>query len=193
LWKIDEGISRDLVIKRDRGETFLVVSPDGKYILIAMWVHPCPRARRSLYIVSRDGAEVRWLTHFGHHHSWTPGGGSILFNDSVPVGTQGDREPRMCLVDFDGTNRRIAFDQAIGSHPLMHPDGTRIVDADRDGVYVVRLDTERVERLADFTRRFEGSHHGTHPHPVWNKEGSAVLYNSAERGHSEVYLVTVNT
>ena len=165
--------------------------PDGQHLLIAMWIYPCPGVRRSLYIVSRDGAEVRWLTHFAHHHSWTPDGQQILFNDRVSVGEDGASEPRMFFIDFDGTGRRVAVDEPIGSHPLMHPDGTSILDSDRDGVYVVRLDGPRVERLAAFARSFDGSHHGTHPHPVWNPDGSSILYNSAESGHSEVYHISL--
>jgi hypothetical protein len=163
--------------------------PDGRYILVAMWVHPRPAVRRSLYIVSRDGADVRWLTHFAHHHSWTPDGQGVLFNDREPVGNGGALEPRMLVIDVDGGNRRILFDAPIGSHPLLSPDGGRVLDADAQGIYVVRLGEGAVERLADFARPFDTTHHGTHPHPVWNHDGTRVLYNSGETGHSEVYLI----
>ncbi|MFW6155165.1 MAG: TolB family protein [Planctomycetota bacterium] len=167
--------------------------PDGRHLLIAMWVYPRPHARRSLYIASRDGTEVRWLTHFAHHHSWTADGRHILFNDRVPVGPDGTTEPRMHLIDFDGTGRRVVFDQPVGSHPLMHPDRDRILDADTRGIYVVRLDRGRIERLAEFAVPFDHTHHGTHPHPVWNHDGSQILYNSAETGHSELYLIPAAT
>jgi Tol biopolymer transport system component len=97
----------------------------------------------------------------------------------------------MFLVDFDGANRHVAFDEPIGSHPLMHPDGTSILDADTEGIYVVRPDQNRVDRLATFDRAFDSTHHGTHPHPVWSRDGSQVIFNSAESGHSEVYRVSM--
>ena len=168
--------------------------PDSQYILVAMWLHSHPKSRRSLYIVSRDGLEARWLTHFRNHHSWTPDGAHVLLNDWMPVGAErGKREPRMFLVTFGGSNRRVAFDGPIGSHPLMHPNGRSIVDADSRGVYVVRVDENRVERLATFSRYFDGTHHGTHPHPTWNHDGGSILYNSAETGHSEIYHIVVKT
>ena len=165
--------------------------PDSQHIMIAMWAYPHPEARRSLYIVSRDGSEARWLTHFADHHSWTPDGEHILFNDRTPVGAEGEDERRMFLIDFDGTNRHVVFDQPIGSHPLMHPDGRSIVDADSKGVYAVGLDQHIVERLVAFSGSFDGTHHGTHPHPVWNRDGSRILYNSAESGHSELYHISI--
>jgi hypothetical protein len=163
--------------------------PDGQYILITAWVYPHPEVRRSLYIVSRDGKEIRWLTYFAHHHSWTPDGHAVLFNDRIPVDPEGKIGPRMFLIDFDGTNRRVIFDRPVGSHPLMHPDGQSIVDSDREGIYVVRLEQDTLERLVHFAQSFDGTHHGTHPHPVWNHDGSRILYNSAESGHSEIYLI----
>ncbi|MFC1451785.1 hypothetical protein ACFLSJ_00400 [Verrucomicrobiota bacterium] len=166
--------------------------PDSQYMLIAMWTHSRPQVRRSLYIASRDGTEIRWLTHFAHHHSWTPDGQRILFNDRLPVGTEGTAEPRMLLVDFDGVNRHVVFDEPVGSHPAMHPDGTAILDADTKGIYVVRLDRNRIERLAAFASAFDSTHHGTHPHPVWNQDGTRILHNSAESGHSEIYHIAIN-
>lgn len=193
----DEGADERLLVSRDqlydvtpnrdefRPEDMLLGNtkwrPDSQYILIAMWVYPAPHARRSLYIVSRDGSEIRWLAHFDNHHSWTPDGQQILFNDRT-----------MFLVAFDGTNRRVAFDAPIGSHPLMHPDGLSILDADRDGIYVVRPAENRIERLVAFSQPFDcHTHHGTHPHPVWNRDGTKILYNSAESGHCEVYHVSM--
>jgi len=167
-------------------------SPDGESILVAMWVKPRPAVRRSLYIVRHDGSESRWLTHFGHHHSWTPDGKAVLFNDWLvrrPDGTKA--EPRMHLIDFDGANRRVLVDRPIGSHPIMSPDGKTIADSDREGVYLVHVEDGRVERLAEFAHGFDMSHKGTHPHCVWSPDGSQLLYNSAETGHSEVYMVPV--
>lgn len=165
--------------------------PGGEHLLVAMWIYPHPESRRSLYIVSRDGEEARWLTYFGHHHSWTPDGAAVLFNDSAPAGPGGEMEPRMHLVDFDGTNRRVIFDAPIGSHPLMHPDGGSIVDFDNDGIYVAQLAEGRLDRVAAFSQSFKGGHLGTHAHPVWNRDGSQILYNSAESGHSEIYRISV--
>lgn len=167
-------------------------SPDGQSILVAMWVKPRPAVHRSLYIVSRDGSEIRWLAHFGHHHSWTPDGSAILFNDWLEYpadGKKSDGSQRIHLVDFDGSNRRVVIDQPLGSHPIMHPGGKVIADWDRDGLYLVHVEEQRVERVAEFAQRFDMSHRGTHPHCVWSPDGTQLLYNSAESGHSEIYMI----
>jgi Tol biopolymer transport system component len=166
--------------------------PGAQHLLVTMWVYPCPAARRSLYIVSRDGSDARWLTHFGHHHSWTPDGTAVLFNDRMQADSGEPGEPRMFLVDFDGSNRRVIFDQPVGSHPLMAPAGRLILDADAEGIYLVHLEEQRLERIATFGGEFDTSHHGAHPHPVWNHDGTALLYNSGETGHSEIHALALD-
>ncbi len=171
--------------------------PDGEHLLIAMWVHGYPMqghdkpiSRRSLYVASKDGGEVRWLTHFGGHHSWTPDGSRVLFVDIREGEPDGSPQGRyLHTVDFDGTNRTQVFNEVAGSHPLMHPTKNLVVDFDDDTVYVANLDTQKREVLATFSQRFDGTHKGTHPHPVWNHDGTQVLYNSAESGKCEIYRI----
>ena len=177
-------------------------APDSRHLLVAMWVHPKPQARRSIYVVNAESVSqvsqtrpeaspARWLTHFGHHHSWTPDGKQVLFNDWRTTGAEGaSRDSRMFLVNLDGSGRRVVIDQAVGSHPLMDPGGTMIADFDGKGVFLVLVKEQRVERLAAFRKPFDMSHKGTHPHCVWNRDGTQILYNSAETGHSEIYLVS---
>jgi len=168
-------------------------TPDSRHLLIAMWVKPRPAVRRSLYIVSRDGSECRWLTHFGHHHSWMPDGKAVLFNDATVHNADGSKaEPRMHFINFDGTNRRIVIDRPVGSHPIISPDGRTIADSDREGIYLVHIEAQRIERLTAYARPFDMTHKGTHPHCVWQPDGSHLLYNSAESGHSEVYMVPMS-
>jgi Tol biopolymer transport system component len=168
-------------------------TPDGQHFLIAMWVRPKPQVRRSIYVANREGSAVRWLTYFSHHHSWALGGKCVLFNDCKIHEEDGTRkEPRMHLIDFDGSNRRVLIDEPVGSHPLMDPTGTKVADFDREGIYLVWVDEQRIERLAEFRAPFDMTHGGTHPHCVWNYDGTQILYNSAETGHSEIYLIRMD-
>jgi hypothetical protein len=175
-------------------------TPDGRHMLVAMWVKSHPndlspwlsRPRRSLYIVSRDGSEQRWLTYFGHHHSWTANGGSVLFSGYLDYADDGTRgRPRLFLVDFDGGNQRIVIDEPLGGHPIASPDGSKITTWDDKGVVLVDINAQRVDYLAMLDPSFDQSHRGTHPHCVWNHDGTQILYNSAQTGTSQLYLIPV--
>jgi len=149
-----------------------------------------PGARRSLYIANPDGSGLRWLTYFNDHHSWTPDGKQVLLNGRKTVDGEinvGDR--RMFLIDFDGSNRRMVIDEPFGSHPLMDPTGRMIADHHNNGIAVVHVEAQEIEQLSVFRGGYDTSHSGTHPHCVWNRDGSQLLYNSAETGQSELYLV----
>lgn len=169
-------------------------TPDSQNLLLTMWVQAKHRVHRSLYVADRDGSNLRWLTYFGHHHSWTPDGKSVLFNGYKTMTPDGNRkDPRMFLVDFDGSNQRMVIDKPIGSHPCMDPTGRMIADFDSQGIFVTRIKEQTVERLATYRKKFDMSHKGTHPHCVWNHAGTQVLYNSEETGHSEIYMVKVES
>ena len=68
-------------------------------------------------------------------------------------------------------------------------DGKKIVDFDPKGIFLVRVDQQKVERLTMYRQSFHMDIAGTHPHVVWNHEGTSVLYNSAETGHSQLYMI----
>jgi hypothetical protein len=147
---------------------------------------------KHLYVISRDGSEVRWLTDYGHHHSWTPDGKSVLYADwadRVPMQGLPREVPRLYLIDFDGSNKRMVVDHPLGGHPLMDPSGTRIVTWDDEGVILVDVPKQTVEYLVYYQAPFLSNHEGTHAHAVWNHDGTQILYNSAETGHSQVYLL----
>jgi WD40 repeat protein len=165
-------------------------TPDGQHMLVAMWVHPTPQVRRSIYIVSRDGTEKRWLTYMGHHHSWARNGEQVLYSGYKQYTDDGVREePRLYLINFDGSDDHVVIEEPLGGHPIMNPAGTMITTWDRQGVILVRVEEQKVEYLTSFEPGFDMSHAGTHPHCVWSPDGTQILYNSAQTGHSQLYII----
>jgi Tol biopolymer transport system component len=169
-------------------------------MLVAMWIKANPgdlqpwnsSPRRSIYIVSREGSERRWLTFFGHHHSWTANGTQVLYSGFMEHTDDGVRQqPRLYLIDFDGGNKRVVIDQPLGGHPIASPDGSLITTWDDQGVILVDLGKQKVEYLAMLEPSFDMTHYGTHPHCIWRHDGGAILYNSAQSGHSQLYQVAL--
>ena len=87
-----------------------------------------------------------------------------------------------------GHARRLDDQNLVERQPLMDPSGQRIADFDGKGIFVTHIKEQRIERVATFRKGFDMSHKGTHPHCVWSRDGTQILYNSAETGHCEVYL-----
>ena len=174
-------------------------TPDAQHMLVAMWVKATPddlspwknRFRRSIYIVSRDGSECRWLTFFGHHHSWTAEGTKVLYSGYLIHTDEGQQdEPRLHMINFDGTGKEIVIDHPLGGHPIASPDGSKITTWDKEGVILADLKTQEVDHLAVFGPHCDhNSHRGTHPHCLWSLDGSHILYNSAQSGRSHLYRV----
>ena len=165
-------------------------TPDGRHMLVTEWTWGLRKLRRSLYVISRDGRERRWLCYFGHHHSWTPDGKQVLFCGWKGYDSNGLRQdPRLFLVNSDGSDLRVVIEEPLDGHPVMDPSGRMIVTWDDQSVLVVHVAAQKVERLATLKPAFDQSHHGTHPHPVWSPDGKQIVYNSAQSGHSQLYLI----
>ena len=171
--------------------------PDAQYVLIGNNIWHGPQnmnrdVRRSLYIVSRDGSEKRFLCFFGHHHSWTGDGAQVLYSGWKELTDDGLREdPRLFLVNFDGSGNRVVIEEPLGGHPIANPDGTLITTWDSEGVILVDINAQKVEHVTSFKPGFDMTHMGTHPHCVWHPDGSQILYNSAQTGHSQLYILPV--
>lgn len=175
-------------------------TPDAQHMLVAMWIKATPddlspwksRFRRSIYIVSRDGSERRWLTFFGHHHSWTAGGAKALYSGYRKHTDEGQQdEPRLYTINFDGSGKEVLIDRPLGGHPIASPDGSKITTWDEKGVVLVDLKEQSVAHLAALEPAFDQTHRGTHPHCLWSLDGQSIVYNSAQSGRSLLYRVSL--
>lgn len=183
-------------------------SPDGEYVLFNMWViepgtHASPPGLPPcLFVVRKDGSQRWCVGPTGHHQSFTPDSKRIIWGgwmhlsprsrSGAPGGGSENRDPRIFMVNIDGSDLHVVVDEPVAGHPTMDPTCTWIVTSDERGVVLVDVARRTTERLAVFHPPFDTSHRGTHPHCVWSRDGTLILYNSAESGVSQLYVLPMD-
>ena len=119
-------------------------SPDGTQIL---YNTSCDE-RYNIYIMNSDGSNQRQLTHSGcdASASFSPDGRQIAFASSR------NGYDEVYLMDANGQNvQQLTHKQRIMS-PKWSPDGQKLIfyklmSHDSDGIYVMSLQTNQIERL----------------------------------------------
>jgi uncharacterized protein YjdB len=106
-------------------------SPDGTQLVFAV-TQPLQNGggeiQNDLYIVNRNGQNMRWLTRTGgieDQPKWSPDGTKILFHGVV------DGRPDLYVVNVDGTGlfnvtATTPAEMTDRRHPVWSPDGSRI-------------------------------------------------------------------
>ncbi len=152
-------------------------SPDGTQIAFAVSQTDLQgQQQNDLYIVNRDGLNMRWFTRFAgieEQPAWSPDGTRILFHatDSV-LGS-----PNIWVMNVDGTGlvnltAGLPADVTDKRHPAWSPDGTRIAFiASRNGqhkVWVMDADgANAAPLLADA---------GFDQTPTWSPDGTRIAF-----------------
>ena len=96
----------------------------------------------NIYIMNSDGSNQRQLTHSGGDASasFSPDGRQIAFESSR------NGHSDIYLMDANGQNIRRLTHGGFRI-PRWSPDGQKLVFHDNDGIYVMSLHTDRIERL----------------------------------------------
>ncbi|MDR1539322.1 MAG: hypothetical protein LBU32_15255 [Clostridiales bacterium] len=144
---------------------------------------------KSLYVGEADGSKLTRLdgpTLKFHHPSWVPRENRILFGDWDANG-----EPHIFHIDFDGKNCNQISKRHLHGHPIYNPAGTQIITDNYKGeeygrsILLYDLKSDTVRQIASFTVNFVRSN----AHPVWNHDGTQILYHSDHTGHSQLYII----
>ena len=187
-------------------------SPDGERLMIVHRTRETfPRLVEIFVYDLRDGS-LRWLADELHHPTWRPDSMAVLFVRHDP------RTNLQWLVEADletGSTRKVFDAEHVpAGHPSYHPLKPHLVVTDcyggrmgnglalinlRDGS-MTQLVTiplgAKPEQAAD--ERFPFRNWGiwfpprrylNEPRPVWNHDGSKLLYTSEESGRLNLYVV----
>ena len=187
-------------------------SPDGEKLMIVHRTQETFPRLVEVFVYGLHDGSFRWLADNLHHPSWRPDSMAVLFVRHDP------RTNLQWLVEADietGLTRR-AFDaeHVPAGHPSYHPLKPHLVVTDcyggRMGNGLALIDLKdgsmtqlvtiplgsRPEQPAD--ERFPFRNWGiwfpprqylNEPRPVWNDDGSRLLYTSEESGRTNLYVV----
>ena len=133
LWETDPlGEQHRLLIGRSAHGWSLQAhaewAPDGSELLM------CAGINGNLHLTTTDdtGASPRQLTFDGHWNcdpSWSPDGGTVLFNRCDSAGCGGDKLPDLEIYTMTlatGQMRRLTYDSIADYDPYYSPDGKHI-------------------------------------------------------------------
>ena len=165
-------------------------SPRGDRFLFRFFAKYQGEPASEVVVAAPDGTDITILPEASvrlHHPSWCPDGERILYGDVV------DGEARLFIHPLGGP-RSLLTDERLGGHPLMSPDGTRVVTdvskakfgEEKFGSSLVLVDvaTGSVEKLVSTPHTFYCD-----PHAVWSPDGSRILYDCSATGTSQIYVV----
>lgn len=144
------------------------------------------RARRNnvvdLYVAGRDGTDARLLVRNAESPSWSPDGQRLVFMRFVcPGGSCPELENpyELFIVEVGGGPvRRLTRNGGYDGEPDWSPDGTAILFATDDGLFLIGPDGRNRRRL---TR-------GAHSNPDWAPGGARIAYDT----FSDVYVMRVS-
>ena len=155
---------------------------------------------------------LSYLTYDLHHPGWRPDGKAVIF-------VRWDNETKMqglWEVDIATKKEKPVFTSrhVPAGHPSYHPTKPHLVVTDcyggefGNGLAILNLKTGEMKQLISIPlgseaetypdERFEYRNHGlwmpprkylNEPRPVWNKNGTKVLYTSQESGRMNLYVI----
>ncbi len=187
-------------------------SPNGDRVMIVHRTLEDFPSLVEIFVYDFQTAQLRWLADDLHHPTWRPDGKAILFPRRDP------RTNFQSLIEVDAATgvERVAFgaEHVPAGHPSYHPTKPHLVLTDvyggplGNGLALIDLEAQTIRTLVNAPlgaepetppdERFPFRNWGiwfparkylNEPRPVWNGDGSKVLYTSEESGRMNLYVV----
>jgi hypothetical protein len=178
------------------------ISPTGTRIMFVVRARMPEGDYRPMLMTCRpDGSELtatvphrRWARG-GHHPIWHPGGEQVLMNLVLDQGTM-----RFSLVSPDGTVQPLLENATGSGHPIVSPDGRRMVtdlteDTDARRTVTVRLFDLEKKTWSDICRATSPAARGEavpmrrDAHVTWDRDGRRMLFLAAPDGRRRLFVI----
>lgn len=186
-------------------------NPQGSQILIVHRTNQDFPRLVEMFVYDFASRQLKFLADTMHHPNWRPDGKAILYvHPESPDYFQ-------TLMEADvqtGKKTRLTREHVPAGHPSYHPTKPHLIVTDcyggpmGNGLAIINTKTGRMEQLVTIPLgasaappaddRFPFRNWGlwipqrqflNEPRPVWNKDGTKVLFTSEESGRSNLYVV----
>lgn len=164
-------------------------SSDGKQFFTVFTNRPDNRVK-SLFVANADGSNLRYLCEFGHHPMWSSDSSYIYAFRKLPEKGYND----LIAYPVDGSEPYIMLKHARGVHSSISPDNRYLVTdvhnwgkEGQGAILLYDLSAQDYEVLASFPLPDKSHETGTHPHPVWSRNGKRVYFNAMHEGQARLF------
>lgn len=173
-------------------------APDGSRFFCVLTNEPhrtMPRVK-ALMVANADGTGLHHHTEFGHHPLWGPDSSFVYAFERGAGGEQ-------ALMVYPLRGQPHAMVKNLrGVHPSLSPDGRWIVtdrwetarpDPAHNNASVVLIDpaTGAERTLVSMRVADTNGQSGCHPHPVWDRQGRRVYFNTTDDGILRLWAVDI--
>ncbi|MBK9166381.1 MAG: PD40 domain-containing protein [Bryobacterales bacterium] len=185
-------------------------SPTGDRVMIVHRTVDDPPRLIEIYVYDFRSGQLTYLAQNLHHPGWRPDGKAILFVRWDPRRMM----QNLWKVDVETLEERCVFDRHLSAvHCSYHPGRPNLVLGDcyggefGNGLVLVDLESRTARHLVSIPQgagadpvadeRFPFRNFGlwmpprkylNEPRPVWNADGTRVLYTSEESGRINLYI-----
>ena len=179
-----DGTRRTTIVRSPATELDAQWSPDGQELSFSRWPRTADWRSSSIWIVRRDGSDLRKLSS-GQFARWSPDGAQLAL-DAPTTGSDGDI---FVLNRSGGERRRLLATPQLEQPAAWSPDGKRILFtrfylAGGSDVFVIDVDGSRVRRLTRAP--------GEDTAAAWSPDGSKIVFTSERTGHPQVFVMNAD-